>query len=91
MRRLLLSTAALASLGACAQIDAYSSLALEQRRQMNDTQARLTMAATCDISVGAFYRELSTFERQYAALVCGGVPPAAVGFPTEFAGEVPNG
>ena len=75
MRKLVLSGVAVALLGACAQLDAYGSIAVEQRRQMNDMQARLTMAATCDISVGAFYRELSALERRYAGLVCGGVVP----------------
>ena len=42
---------------------------------MNDMQARPTMAATCDIALGAYFRELSAVERQYAGLVCGGVPP----------------
>jgi hypothetical protein len=79
MRTLILSGAAVALLGACAQLDAYGSTAIEQRRQMNDMQARLTMAATCDISVGAFYRELSALERQYAGLVCGGVVPEPAG------------
>ena len=75
MPKLILAGAVVALLGACAQLDAYGSIAVEQRRQMNDMQARLTMAATCDISVGAFYRELSSLERQYAGLVCGGVVP----------------
>ena len=75
MRKLVLPGVAVALLGACTQLDAYGSIAVEQRRQMNDMQARLTMAATCDISVGAFYRELSALERRYAGLVCGGVAP----------------
>lgn len=45
---------------------------------MNDLQARATLAATCDIALGAYFRELSQLEREYAGLVCGGVPPAAV-------------
>jgi hypothetical protein len=45
---------------------------------MNDMQARATMAATCDIALGAYFRELSALERQYAALVCGGVPAPGV-------------
>jgi hypothetical protein len=42
---------------------------------MNDMQARATMAASCDISLGAYFRELSALERQYVGLVCGGIPP----------------
>jgi hypothetical protein len=79
MRGLIVSGLAVALLGACAQLDAYGSIAVEQRRQMNDAQARLTMAATCDISIGAFYRELSALERHYAGLVCGGVLPGSHG------------
>ena len=43
---------------------------------MNDLQARATMAATCDIALGAYFRELSPIEQRYAGLVCGGVFPA---------------
>jgi hypothetical protein len=75
MRMTLLCAPALALLGACAQVQSYGAVAIEQRRQMNDMQARATLAATCDISIGAFYRELSELERGYAGLVCGGVPP----------------
>jgi hypothetical protein len=75
MRKLLFAGAAVAALGACAQLQTYGAVAVEQRRQMNDMQARLTMAATCDISLGAFYRELSAPERQFAGLVCGGIFP----------------
>ncbi len=42
---------------------------------MNDLQARATMAATCDIALGAYFRELSPIERRYAGLVCGGLFP----------------
>ena len=63
----------LLSLPACAEFAHYSGIAIEQRRTMNDLQARTTMAATCDISIGAYFRELSDAERRYAALVCGGV------------------
>lgn len=33
------------------------------------------MAATCDIALGAYFREPSAAERRYAGLVCGGVFP----------------
>jgi hypothetical protein len=42
---------------------------------MNDMQARATMAATCDIALGTYFRELSPMERRYAGLVCGGIFP----------------
>jgi hypothetical protein len=76
--RTLLLVLPLLLLPACAQVQAYGGLAVEQRRQMNDLQARATLAATCDIALGAYFRELSQLEREYAGLVCGGVPPAAV-------------
>ncbi len=75
MRPLLLSLGLLALLGGCTQVQQLGSLAIEKRRQMNDMQARATMAATCDIALGAYFRELSEMERKYAALVCGGQFP----------------
>ncbi len=63
------------SLAACTQVQTYGAAAIEQRRQMNDLQARATMAATCDIALGAYFRELSPMERRYAGLVCGGIFP----------------
>jgi len=62
-------------LGACQAVQTYGAAAIEARRQMNDMQARATMAATCDIALGAYFRELSEMERKYVALVCGGVVP----------------
>ncbi len=62
-------------LGGCAQLQQFGSAAIEGRRQMNDAKARAILAATCDISLGAYFRELSEFERRYAALVCGGMFP----------------
>jgi hypothetical protein len=66
---------ALLFLSACAEVRSYGAVAIEQRRTMNDLQARATMAATCDISLGAYFRELSPMERHYAGLVCGGLFP----------------
>lgn len=70
---------ALLLLPACARIGPLGAAAVEQRRAMNDMQARATMAATCDIALGAYFRELSGIERQYAGLVCGGVYPDLAG------------
>ncbi len=78
MRKLFASFGLLATLAGCAQVQTLGTAAIEQRRQMNDMQARATMAATCDISLGAYFRELSEIERQYAGLVCGGVYPDPV-------------
>jgi hypothetical protein len=71
--RIIFLVGLLISLPACAEFAHYGGIAVEQRRTMNDLQARTTMAATCDISIGAYFRELSDAERRYAALVCGGV------------------
>lgn len=62
-------------LPACVELQSMSTLAIEQRRVMNDMQARATMAATCDIALGAYFRELNDHERNYVALVCGGINP----------------
>jgi hypothetical protein len=71
--KLLFVIGLLTSLPACTEFAHYGAIAVEKRRTMNDLQARTTMAATCDISIGAYFRELSDAERRYAALVCGGV------------------
>lgn len=71
----------LLALGACAQLTTYGTVAIEQRRVMNDMQARAAMAATCDMALGAYFRELSPIERQYAGLVCGGILPDTVEAP----------
>ena len=65
----------LLTLGACTEVQTYGAAAVEQRRTMNDLQARATMAATCDIALGAYFRELSPMEQRYAGLVCGGIFP----------------
>ncbi len=83
-----LALAAIASvLSGCAQqlatIQAAGAAAIEAKRQINDMKARAIMAATCDISLGAYFRELSDVERKYAALVCGGQ------FPRDDGPEVP--
>jgi hypothetical protein len=77
MTRSALAIVALALLGACTEVQTYGMAAVEKRRVMNDMQARLTMAATCDIALGAYYRELSALERQYVGLVCAGQLPQA--------------
>ena len=72
-KAVLLALSAL-GLSACADVRMLGSTAAEQRRTMNDMQARATMAAACDISIGAYFRELNEIERNFAAVVCGGVP-----------------
>ena len=71
----LLAVSTLALLTACTEVQTYGAAAIEQRRVMNDLQARATMAATCDIALGAYFRELSPMEQRYAGLVCGGIFP----------------
>lgn|GEM_PF-7014178 len=63
------------ALAACAEVQTLGTSVIQQRRMMNDLQARLTLAATCDISLGSYFRELSELERHYVGLVCGGVLP----------------
>ena len=71
----LAAISALTLITACSEVQHYGAVAIEQRRSMNDLQARATMAATCDIALGAYFRELSPIEQRYAGLVCGGVFP----------------
>lgn len=68
-------------LPACAELKSYGAAAVAQRRTVNDLQARATMAATCDISLGAYFRELSPIERRYVGLVCGGMHPELAELP----------
>lgn len=66
-----LALACLVLLGACSDLQLLGAAAAEKRRVMNDMQARATMAAVCDISLGAYLRELNQPERVYAGMVCG--------------------
>lgn len=78
MRRFLPLVFLLLLLPACERVSMVGMSAVEQRRTANDMQARFTLAATCDIAIGSYFRELNAVERQYAGLVCGGEPPPAV-------------
>jgi hypothetical protein len=71
MRTFIGVVALLPLLAACSDVQLLGAAAAEQRRMMNDMQARATMAAVCDMSLGAYFRELNTVERRYAGLVCG--------------------
>jgi hypothetical protein len=73
MWRLLGLSVLLLLIGACSDVQMLGATAVEQRRVMNDMQARASMAAVCDISLGAYFRELNELERRYAGLVCGDV------------------
>jgi hypothetical protein len=59
-------------IAACSDVRMLGAAA-EKRRVMNDMQARTTMTAVCDMSLGAYLRELNEVERRYAGLVCGDV------------------
>ena len=72
MRRLVPALLLLAPLSACAEVQTYGAAAIEQRRTMNDLQARATMAANCDIALGAYFRTLTPVQRRYVAQICGG-------------------
>ena len=74
----LFAVSALGLLAACTEVQHYGAAAVEQRRSMNDLQARATMDATCDIALGAYFRELSPMEQRYAGLVCGGIFPEPI-------------
>jgi hypothetical protein len=73
MRALVGLFALLPLIAACSDLRMLGSVAAEQRRVMNDMQARATMAAVCDMSLGAYLRELNEIERRYAGLVGGDV------------------
>jgi hypothetical protein len=73
MRRLAGLLVLLPLLVACSDVQMLGATAAEKRRVMNDMQARATMAAVCDMSLGAYFRELNEIERRYAGLVCGDV------------------
>lgn len=73
MRALVALLVLLPLIAACSDVRMLGATAVEKRRVMNDMQARATMAAVCDISLGAYWRELNAVERRYAGLVCGDV------------------
>lgn len=88
MRNPLLALAGLALLAACTEVQGYGATAVERRRIMNDLQARAAMTATCDISVGAYFRELSETERRHVETICAG--PAASEAGTGEAAALPD-
>lgn len=58
-----------AALSGCAQAQMVGATAIEHRRVMNDMQARATIAATCDIALGAWLR-LSPVEQAAVRDMC---------------------
>ncbi len=69
--------AALLLLPGCDTVRHWGEAGAAARREQNDLQARATMAATCDIAIASYLRELSPRERQGVALIC--PPPAPAG------------
>lgn len=59
MRTLIGVAVLLPLLAACSDVRLLGAAAAEKRRVMNDMQARATMAAVCDMSLGAYLRELN--------------------------------
>jgi hypothetical protein len=89
MRRLLGFSVLLPLIGACSDVQMVGATAVEQRQVMNDMQARATMAAVCDISLGAYFRELNEIERRYAGLVCGDVAIMQAPLPSRVSAAAP--
>lgn len=71
MKSLCLAAALCGSLPSCAEVSTYGQAAAEYRRQMNDLQAKGTIDALCDISVGAYFR-LPPAKRSAVDGACGG-------------------
>lgn len=67
-------------LGGCDTVRHWGEAGAAARREQNDLQARATMAATCDIAIASYLRELNPRERQGVALICP-PPDAAAGLP----------
>jgi hypothetical protein len=89
MRRLLGLLLLLPLVGACSDVRMFGAAAAEQRRVMNNMQARASMAAICDISLGAYFRELDEIERRYTGLVCGDVGIMQAPLPLRVGGAAP--
>lgn len=67
--------AALASillLASCTEAATYGNMAATYRRTANDLQAQATLAAACDISVGAYWR-LTQAQREAVDRLCAGL------------------
>ena len=57
-------------LAGCSTVQAYGQRGIDERRNMNDLQARGTLAALCDISVGSMYRTMTLDEQGVVRRVC---------------------
>ena len=64
---------ALLILSGCAQATGALETGIAARKQFNDTKAKITLVATCDITIGSYYR-LSPSKRRAVAALCGGEP-----------------
>ena len=60
-------------LGACSTAQqAALNTAVDKKQAYNDGKAQLLMLAPCDISVGAYWRSLTPYQRRAIEALCGG-------------------
>jgi hypothetical protein len=57
-------------------IDTAVDTGIEDRKAYNDKKATTIIAATCDVSIGAFYRLANTTQQKALAMLCSGLEPA---------------
>ena len=61
----------LLSLCSCAE---YTAASIEKKRQYSDTEAMVFQNAPCAMTVGAYWRTLSSAQRNAVNVLCGGDP-----------------
>ncbi len=60
-------------LGACTTVQqAALKTAIEKRRAYNDGKAQVLLLGPCDMSVGAYWRSLTPYQRRAVEALCGG-------------------
>jgi hypothetical protein len=61
------------TLGACTSVQqAAIKTSVEKRQTYNDGKAQLLLLGPCDMSVGAYWRALTPFQRRAVEALCGG-------------------
>lgn len=75
MKALVLSTCLMMATAGCGRIEMLEGSVVDERRAANDLQARLTVAATCDLSIGSMLRELTGVQAQHAMALCASTIP----------------
>ncbi len=69
----IISLALVLLLGACtAAQQAALNTAVKKKQAYNDGKAQLMLLAPCDMSVGAYWRSLTPFQRRAVEALCGG-------------------